>query len=347
MDLPCLGNEVKIELGTPQIRCPKCGHVHTLRPGFVHPTMGFTWRFMHFVSRLLVYVPARKLAAMFGISPSTALRVDREVLKRTLPPPNLDGLEGILVDEKYLGSSHGFVTLVVNARTGEPLHMARGKDGKDLGSFFNLLTDRQKRSIRFLGIDRANVYRAAAVKHLPHVKVCYDAFHLVSNMNEVVDKVRRAEFAHPTESERCLVAGRKYHLPKAGERPDEDDVREPEELLAVNRTPNTTCLLKEQFRFIFTQTSNADAVWQLVRWIGMAVKSRVRQAERFACGIADKFNEVINGIRHGINSGRIESANAGIKRIQSKCCGLFDIGYLFMKMRQMHLSRQSPFYQRI
>ncbi len=74
----------------------------------------------------------------------------------------------------------------------------------------------------------------------------------------------------------------------------------------------------------------------------MAVKSGVRQVERFARGIADKFNEVTNGIRHGINSGRIESANAGIKRIRSKCCGLFDTDYLFMKMRQMYLSRLSP-----
>ncbi len=347
MDLSCLGNEVKIRLETPQIRCSKCGRFHTLRPDFVHPTMGFTWRFMHFVSSLQIYVPARKPAAMSGISHSTVLRIDREVLKRSLPPPNLDGLEGILVDGKYLGPSHGFVTLVVNARTGEPLHMAKGKDGDALESFFKRLTQKQKSSIRFLGIDRANACRAAAVKHLPHVEVCYDAFHLVSNMNEVVDKVRRAEFAHPTESERCRVAGKKYHLPKAGERLDEDDARELEKLLALNRKLNTTYLLKEQFRFVFTQTSDTDAVWQLARWIGMAVKSGVSQVERFARGIADKFNEVINGIRYGINSGRIESANAGIKRIQSKCCGLFDTDYLFMKMHQMYLSRLSPFYQRI
>ncbi len=166
-------------------------------------------------------------------------------------------------------------------------------------------------------------------------------------MNEVVDKVRRAEFAHPSESERCRVAGKKYHLLKARERLDEDDVRELEELLAVNRNLNTTYLLKEQFRFIFTQTSDADAVWQLVRWIGMVVKSRVRQVERFARGIADKFNEVINGIRYGINSGRIESVNAGIKRLQSKCCGLFDTDYLFLKMRQIYFSRRCPIHQRI
>lgn len=282
MDLPCLGNEVKIRLETPQIRCSKCGRFHTLRPDFVHPTMGFTWRFMHL--SLQIYVPARKLAAMFGISHSTALRIDREVLKRSLPPPNLDSLEGILVDGKYLGSSHGFVTLVVNARTGEPLHMAKGKDGDALESFFKCLTQKQKSSIRFLGIDRANAYRAAAVKHLPHVEVCYDAFHLVGNMNEVVDKVRRAEFAHPTESERRRVAGKKYHLLKARERLDEDDARELEELPAINRKLNTTCLLKEQFRFVFTQTSDTDAERQLVRRIGMAVKSGVRQVERFAAG---------------------------------------------------------------
>jgi len=51
----------------------------------------------------------------------------------------------------------------------------------------------------------------------------------------------------------------------------------------------------------------------------MAVVSGVKQVEKFARGIAEKFNEVINGVRYGINSGRIESANTGIQRIRSKC----------------------------
>jgi len=49
--------------------------------------MGFTWRFMHFISSLLIYVPARKLSEMYGIAPSTILRIDREVLRTKLPPP--------------------------------------------------------------------------------------------------------------------------------------------------------------------------------------------------------------------------------------------------------------------
>lgn len=346
-DLSCIGVGVEIELETPQVRCPKCGHFHTLRPSYIHPTMGFTWRFMHLVSTLLTYVPARKLAELLGISHSSVLRIDKAVLKRELPEPCLDNIEGILVDEKYLGPSFGFITLVINARTGEPLHIAKGKDGAALDDFFKKLTDKQKRSIKFLGIDRANAYRAETLKHLPHVKICYDAFHLVSNMNEVVDKVRRAEFAHATEGHRKLVAGKRYHLLRGRENLSEDAAKELAALLAANRNLNIAYILKEQFRLIFMQKSVTAAMWQLSRWIRLAVKSGVEQVKRFALGIAKNFNEIMNGIRYNINSGRIESANAGIKRIQSKCCGLFDIEYLFLKMRQLYFARLFPFLQRI
>ncbi|MBQ9095155.1 MAG: transposase, partial [Akkermansia sp.] len=49
--------------------------------------------------------------------------------------------------------------------------------------------------------------------------------------------------------------------------------------------------------------------------------------------------EIINGIRYKINSAKIESANAMIKRIQSKACGIFDVEYLFLKLRQIYYIR--------
>lgn len=338
VDSPCVEKKVIIELEVPQIFCPTCGRFHTCRPDFVHPTMKFTWRLMRLISGLLVYVPARKLAEMFSISYSSVLRIDREFLRTCLTPPCLDGIEGILVDEKYLGPSHGFVTLVLNASTGEPLHLAAGKNGEAFESFLNRLTDKQKRSIQYLGIDRANAYRSAALKHLPWVKVCFDAFHLVSNMNEVVDKVRRAEFAHPTEAQRRRITGRRYILLKAKESLSEHERMDLNELCALNQNLTKTYILKEQFRTIFSHLTEHAAMWQLSQWIGMAVRSGVKQVERFARGIAHRYNEVINSIRYNINSARIESANAAIKRTQSKCCGLFDIEYLFMKLRQMYLS---------
>lgn len=84
------------------------------------------------------------------------------------------------------------------------------------------------------------------------------------------------------------------------------------------------------------------------------MRSNVRILSSFARKISEQFNEVINGIRYKINSARIESANAAIKRIQAKACGLFDERYLFLKLRQVYFLRiqrmhktSRTFYQQI
>ena len=141
------------------------------------------------------------------------------------------------------------------------------------------LTDNQKRSIKYLGIDRANAYRQAALKHLPDVKVCFDAFHLVSNMNDVVDKVRRAEFAHPTEAQRKRLVGRRYILLKAQESLSEKERIDLDALYALHQQLTKTYILKEPFRSIFSHLKEYEAMWQLSHWISMAVSSGIRQVE--------------------------------------------------------------------
>lgn len=76
-------------------------------------------------------------------------------------------MDAILIDEEYLGLSHRFVTIVLHVHSGEPIYMSRGKDGKALDEFFASMTVEQKRAIRYVGIDRFNAYKAAALAHLP------------------------------------------------------------------------------------------------------------------------------------------------------------------------------------
>ena len=83
------------------------------------------------------------------------------------------------------------MTVCLNAATGEPLEKVRGKDSHCLDDFFNRFDEQEKRKIKYLGTDRSNAYKAAAIRHLPHIKVCYDAYHLVSNMNQELDEIRR------------------------------------------------------------------------------------------------------------------------------------------------------------
>lgn len=73
-----------------------------------------------------------------------------------------------------------------------------------------------------------------------------------------------------------------------------------------------------------------NAVLSLISWIKMSVASGIPLLKRFAVGIAKGFNDILNGIRYGINPARIESANAAIKRIMSLSCRLGNASYIFI-----------------
>ena len=53
-------------------------------------------------------------------------------------------IQDILIDEKLLDSCLGFVTLCLNAATGEPLEMVKGKDSRCLDDFFNRLDEKER-----------------------------------------------------------------------------------------------------------------------------------------------------------------------------------------------------------
>ena len=338
-DLPILEKKVLLYVDVAQGYCTICKRYHTLRPEICHPSSGYTWRFMRQMSRFLVHAPARFLEGEFEVSYSTILRMDKEVLRNDIPKPKTSNIQGILVDEKFLGSKKGYVTMVMDADTGEPLEIAPQRDSRCLERFFSRFSEEEKKKIKFLGIDRSNAYKAAVVRHLPHVIVCYDAYHLVSNMNEVLDKIRRATMKHPPYTYSSFMKGKRFVLLRGRETLNSDAKEELRKLSHLNRNLYIAYLLKEKFREVFRSKDENTATLRLILWIKMCMKSKVSQLKRFARGISEKFNEIINGIRFGLHSARIESANAAIKRIPSKACGLFDEEYLWLKMRQVYFMR--------
>lgn len=339
-DLPLASLPVILLCRVVQRLCPKCGGYHTFRPDGIHATMGFTWRLMKLLSDLFRFVPASRLSVLFGLSSATIRRVDREVLSTMLPAVNLKFLKAILIDEKYLGSSCGFVTLVLNAHTGEPVYMAQGRSQECLVPFFESLSDDQRKRIEVVGIDRSNAYQAAVGRYLPDAAICFDHFHVISNLNDALDQVRRREMAQADEAMRQQALHSRFILLRGEEKLKEDARCQLQNLLHANRNICAAHVLKEQFRQMYRAPDANIATWRLVEWLRLVRESSIEPLKRFGRGIGKRFNEVINFFRYRITSGRIEAANAAISRIQAKACGLFDVPYLFLKLRQ-------AFYQQI
>ncbi len=345
--LPIEGREVTLNAEVFCGSCPGCYKYSSLRPPCFHPTKCFTLSFMRTVSAEFVYAPAESLGYKYDIAPSTVRRIDRAVVKEQQQPPTRNGIEAILVDEKYLGPSSGFVTLVVNARSGEPLYMAPGKDKAALDGFFKELTAEQKGSIRHIGIDRGNAYRASALYNIPAIQICYDPFHIIANMNEVVDRVRRAAIKAANNTELQLLTNSRFLLLKDATSLDENATAKLQTLMACNQPLHLAYTLKEQLREVFRHKDSNAATWSMVRWVRMAIKSKVPAIVRFARGLAKALPDILNTIRSGMSSAKIESMNASIQRIMSKTCGMNDIPYLFAKLRQRFLLNRQIYRYRL
>jgi len=339
-DLPCGGGPVVV-IDYPAIQgcCSACGRYKTVRPSEIHPTRKATWRLMRLVSLLARYVPFDAMKALIEVPAATAWRYDKDVLEADLPEPDLDGIEAILVDEKSVKRGHQYVTLVINAKTGELLHMFEGKKKESLSAFFDKLTDDQKASIGAACIDRNGAYAAVIRESLPWADIVYDQFHLMSHLGNAVDHVRRSEHRVASTEMKHVIKGQRYNLLRHPENLAPTGQDSLHRLLEINENIHTAYVLKDHFRFVWDYKKAGWARRYLLQWAAWAKESGIEAMARFANGIERDIEGIVSWSRHKITNAKIESFNSKISQIIFKTRGIRSLDYLYLKLRAESLLR--------
>lgn len=340
MDCPMPhGAMVYLTFPTVQGRCRSCDRYVTTCPQEVHPDCHATWRLMRLVSSWASLATNSEVAAMFEISDATVRRYDKIVLKEDTPPPLLDGLRKLLIDEKSVRKGHCYVTIILNGETGELLHMQEGRKKESVEAFFEQLTEGQRASIVAVGIDRSGAYQAAVEKWLPNADIVFDRFHLVMNVNQAVDEVRRTQCRKARSEDRQLIKGQRYLILGNPENLDEDARGRLDRLLDANEAISTAYILKEQFRWLFTYKRLGWAVRALESWCEMAMASGLAPFQRLARSFERQREKVCGFVKHGLTSGLIEGFNNLVARMVHKACGYRDLDYLELKLRHRSVMR--------
>ena len=324
---------------TAQALCKRCNHYVTSCPQEVHPTCKATYRFMRQISSWASVATADDVAAMFEISPSSVRRYDKIILRETTPEPDLDNLKCLLIDEKSPGKKRPFVTVIINGETGELLHMAEGKKRESVESFYEKLTDEQKAGIRVVGMDRSGAYQAATEAYLPNAEIVYDRFHLVMNVNQAVDEVRRSQWREAAREDKTVIKGKRYLMLKNPDKLDQDGRESLDELLNANVKLSTAYVLKEQFRSLFHYQKIGWAKRALKGWCEMAASSGLPPFKRLAKTFGAQADRVCGFVKHRLTSGRIEGFNNLMSRLIHRACGIKDMGYLELRLRHHTIMR--------
>jgi transposase len=325
-----------------QGRCRRCGGFSTIHPGGIDDHARATRRLMEFVSRLARYLPLSHVKDVVGTDDATAFRWDQAILSENLPPPKLDDLRILLIDEKAVRKHHGYVTLVMNGATGELLHMAEGKKKASLESFFDTLTQAQKASIVAVGMDRAGAYLEVVKAQLPQAAVVFDKFHLIANYHAVIDAVRRSEWRKASGEHKDVIKGQRYNLFRNPENRTAEQTQSLMNLLRINRNLAVVYILKDALKKLWDYQYPKAAAKYLTRWCGWATASGSEPVRKFSRSLLKAKDQVLNFCRHRITTGPLEAFNNTVSRIIHRACGIRSLDYLFLKLRQESLETVPP-----
>ena len=329
---------VLISYSAKQCYCSRCKKYHTFHPVGIDTKAKATTRFMEFVSRLCRYLPANIIPEFYPISASTARRWDKRILTNSLPEPNMDNLEVLLIDEKQIRKGHNYVTLILNGITGELLYFAEGKKKESIEPFFAKLTQEQKDSIIAVGIDRSGAYKSAVEDYLDNADIVFDRFHLIMNYNKVIDKVRRKEYLDAKKEDKDVIKGQRFNLFRNKENRTDDQKKSFQRLRMINENLCTMEIMKDGFRKLWTYVYGKCAKKHLVNWVNMAMESGIEDLQKFAKGVLRDQKEILAYCKHRVTSGKLEGFNNIVSRIVHRACGCKDLDYLFLKLRQASLA---------
>ena len=277
---------------------------------------------------------AKEVSNILPFSDDTIRRWDKEILEQQFGEIDLSNVTKILIDEKAIGKHHKYVTLVLDGETGELLFMAPGKSSDSLTPFFEEMPENIRQQVVVACMDRTAAYRGVVKKFCPKAEIVYDKFHIVKNLNEAVDQVRREETRKAEKEKKPIVKGERYNILRNNENLKPEQRIRLQALLDLNENINNAYMLKEAFRNFWTSTYLGSARKFLGWWMSLALKSKLEPLIKFGTGLLGDVRELLNILKFATTNAAMERFNGTVARVIARGYGYRDQRYLFLKLRQ-------------
>ncbi len=335
-DLPILEAQSHLWVQRRRVLCPRCGP-KLEQLAWLDRYARVTRRLAENVARLCAILPIKHVADFYGLHWETVKRIDKQHLQETLDPPNLAGIEAIVMDEFALQKGHRYATVIAEPFTKRVLWVGRGRGRSDIRPFFALLGTEGRRNLRAAVMDMNGAYEEEVRYQCPWAEIVYDLFHVVAKYGrEVIDRVRvdQANRLREDKKARRVIKSSRWLLLRNKENihRQEDRIRL-RELLAANRKLMTVYVLKDDLKHLwdYRYPKAARRFWK--QWYSRAMRSRIGPLKAFARKLKPYLEGIIAHCRWPLHTSLLEGVNNKIKVIKRMAYGFRDDDYFFLKIR--------------
>jgi transposase len=309
--------------------------VKTERLEFLLENALHTRRFARYIGRRCRSSTIRDVAAEENLDWQTVKRLEKRYMAEQLERAGTPGPKVIGFDEVSIRKGHTYRIVVSDLERHRPIWFG-GSDRSEasLDQFYAFLGQKKAKGIRLAVMDMWKPFRNSTRRHAPQAAILFDKFHVIRQLGEALDKVRKAEYARLDGTKRRFIKGQKYALLSHPENLTGSARKNLKLLLAANKRLNTAYVLKESFAQLWDYSSEAWARKFFDNWREQLKWQRLKPYEHFAAMIERHWDGIAAYCKpeNKVALGFVEGLNNKIRVLQRRAYGLRDEDYLRLKV---------------
>lgn len=302
----------------PRVKCGDHG-VRVARLPWADPSARFTLMFERFAIDVLRMTSVDAAARLLRLSWSEAWRIKERAVERGLERKTNEPPTYIGIDEKAFRSGQAsYMTIISDLQRGKVEWVGEDRTAETVAKYFDQYTSEQLGRIEGFAMDMWRAYTKAVQERIPGAddKIIYDRFHVMKEINEALDQVRKQEHRALRSEGSELLKGSKYLWLTSKERVSRRRRREFARLRRHNLKTGRAWSIKETLRRLwdYRSTSWALAFWN--KWYFWASHSRLVPVMRAAKKLKKHQKRILNYFTHRITNSIAESINGQIERLK-------------------------------
>ncbi|WP_041531335.1 ISL3 family transposase [Syntrophotalea carbinolica] len=306
----------------PRVQCPEHGVV-TVEVPWAEPGSGFTALFEALVIDWLKEATISAVSRQMNLSWNAIDGIMVRAVARGLARRENEAPKHLGIDETSFRKRHDYVTVVSDQEQGHVLHVALGRNKKDLTDYYDSLSEEQKAGIESVSMDMWPAYINATLAKIPDAsrKIAFDKFHVAKYLGEAVDKVRREEHKVLLKQDCKDLSGTKHVWLTNPVNMSDKQWRWFRDLRESSLKTARAWALKEAAMGLWHYVRRPWAVKAWKKWLAWAVRCRLQPMKKVAKTIKEHLWGILNAIILKVTNGPAESINSRIKTIKVRSRG--------------------------
>ena len=373
--IPMGGSYTSLIVSRQRLRCSckECKYNYTFDADFKEDGHLLTKALATYIRDLLsLQLTLKEISLITGVNQNIVKDIDKKRLQEKytvngegehLLKPEKQAVH-IGIDEFKLHDNRRYATVIIDLDTGHVLYLAHTKKKRVVYEFMDFVGDEWMRGVKAVASDMNADYGKAFQEKYPDIKVVYDHFHIVQNLNKkVINEIKKDEVKRLLDegdeeaaqtlkgSKYVLMSGRDTLLQKdrdarhnkvlseAGILFNKPEViqkggnrKRYKEIIEQNELLFTADLVKEKLKFAYEADTELKMKRRINSIITLCEDTENKHFLWFSKLLRDHYDGIINHAVFKISTGKVEGTNQMIKTLRRKSYGIPDDEYFFLKI---------------